>query len=76
MYARINKDNNYRNSIGLLVEGASEYLCDNENDIENLPTSVAVGSSATCIENGSTFIFAPSKKWLKYGGVSIFGGDN
>ena len=73
MYAKLNSEKNY--IIGLVVDiiGASYFLCDNEDDVATLPVSakVGIGSRALVIPTGSIYMFSPSKKWVKYSGVSI-----
>ena len=46
---------------------------DNEDDIKTLPVSskVGIGSRALVIPTGNIYMFSPSKKWVKYSGVSI-----
>lgn len=73
-WARISRDVSYYNS-GFRVVGATEFLADTEADIKDLPKDISIGSACTCIVEGSTFIFSPSKDWKKYGGVSIKAGE-
>lgn len=54
----------------------AEFLCDTENDIENLPTNekgkCAIGSRAFVISSNGEYILSPKNKWvinnLKIGG--------
>lgn len=73
MYAKINSEKNYINGLGVEIIGASYFLCDNEDDIATLPASskVGIGSRALVIPTGNIYMFSPSKKWIKYSGVSI-----
>lgn len=73
MYARINSEKNYINALGVEITGASYFLCDSEDDIASLPTSqyVGIGSRALVIPTGAIYMFSPSRKWIKYAGVSI-----
>lgn len=50
---------------GQPVYGLHEYICDFEDDIENLPTGCAVGSTAYIIETGDIYIINGFKKWVK-----------
>ena len=73
MYAKLNSERNYINNLGVEIIGASYFLCDNEEDVANLPTGndVGIGSRALVIPTGSIYMLSPSKKWVKYSGVSI-----
>ena len=81
MWAIINREKDYVNSAGLKIEGASEFLCETTADIFEGPNCLAdyarknkdvgIGSSATIIETAEVYIYSPSRKWLKYGGVSV-----
>ena len=73
MYAKLNSEKNYINNLGVEIIGASYFLCDNEEDVENLPTGkdVGIGSRALVIPTGNIYMLSPSKKWVKYSGVSI-----
>lgn len=73
MYAKLNSEKNYINNLGVEIIGASYFLCDNEEDVANLPTGkdVGIGSRALVIPTGSIYMLSPSKKWVKYSGVSI-----
>ena len=73
MYAKLNSEKNYINNLGVEIIGASYFLCDNEEDVANLPTGkdVGIGSRALVIPTGNIYMLSPSKKWVKYSGVSI-----
>ena len=73
MYAKLNSEKNYINNLGVEIIGASYFLCDNEEDVANLPTKedIGIGSRALVIPTGSIYMLSPSKKWVKYSGVSI-----
>ena len=73
MYAKLNSEKNYINALGVEIIGASYFLCDSEDDIKTLPVSskVGIGSRALVIPTGNIYMFSPSKKWVKYSGVSI-----
>ena len=73
MWSRISEKPKYINNQGLTIKGASQYLCESEDDIATLPTEkVVVGSSALVIPTGSVYILGPSRKWIKYNGVAVF----
>ena len=40
-----------------------EFIVDFISDIPNLPTDIASGSSAFCIENGTAYILGGDKIW-------------
>ena len=73
MYAKLNSERNYINALGVEIIGASYFLCDSEKDIDSLPTSqqIGIGSRALVIPTGAIYMFSPSRKWMKYSGVSI-----
>ena len=81
MWAIVNREKDYTNGVGLKIEGAVSFLCESTKDIFDGPyclteyakksNDVGIGSSATVIETAEVYIYSPSKKWLKYGGVSI-----
>ena len=73
MCANLNSEKNYINGRGVEIIGASYFRCDNEDDVATLPVSakVGIGSRALVIPTGSIYMFSPSKKWVKYSGVSI-----
>ena len=73
MWSSISEKPAYINNQGLTIRGASQYLCENDDDVATLPTErVVVGSSAIVITTGSTYILGPSRKWLKYNGIAVF----
>lgn len=56
---------------GIIVLGATSFLCDSEEDIANLPVKgIGFGSKALIIPTGEIYLFGPSRTWIKYGGVS------
>ena len=73
MYAKLNSEKNYINNLGVEIIGASYFLCDNEEDVANLPTGkdVGIGSRALVIPTGSIYMLSPSKQWVECSGVSI-----
>lgn len=72
MWAKISEKASYLNRDGLTIQGAAQYLCEEAADIENLPTAtVAVGSSAILIPTGDVYILGPSRRWIKYNGISM-----
>ena len=75
MYSLVESKNNSVNGLGIEIKGASYYICDAEDasdpDIKNLPTNVGIGSKALCIYTGNIYMLGPSRKWVKYAGVSI-----
>ena len=73
MYAKLNSEKNYINALGVEIIGASYFLCDSADDIASLPTSqqIGIGSRALVIPTGAIYMFSPSRKWMKYAGVSI-----
>lgn len=73
MYAKLNSEKNYINELGVEVLGASYFLCDSDEDIKDLPTgsNIGIGSRALVIPTGNIYMLSPSKKWVKYSGVSI-----
>lgn len=40
-----------------------EYVCDLLTDVQDLPTTVAPGSTAIIIENTSVWMLSPEKIW-------------
>lgn len=57
------------NGTGISIPGQVTYLIDGEEDIAQLPTEgVAVGSQAIAIQEGTTWIFSPSRAWKRFGG--------
>ena len=77
MWSKISEKPKYINNQGLTFKGAAQYLCEEEGDIESLPTSnVVIGSSAIVITTGSTYILGPSRQWLKFKGVAILNDDD
>ena len=72
MYANVETKDDYYNALGAKIKGASLFLCEEEGDIEKLPTSkVGIGSRAVVIPTGAIYMFGPSRRWIKYAGVSI-----
>lgn len=81
MWAIVNREKDYTSGAGIKIEGAITFLCETVDDVLTGPNSlteyakktadVGIGSSATIIETAEVYIYGPSKKWLKYGGVSI-----
>lgn len=81
MWARINKGKDFINSMGLKIEGASEFLCESVEDIFEGPNSLeefakrdretGIGSTATIISTAEVYVLSPSRKWMKYGGISV-----
>lgn len=70
--AKISQADSFYNSANIRVPGASQYLCDSEADVENLPLAkVAIGSRAMVIETGHIYILGPSKKWVQYKGIAM-----
>ena len=73
-FARVSVEDSFYNTANIWVPGASQFLCEEEADIEKLPTEpakIAVGSIAMVIETGHIYIFGPSKKWLQYKGIAM-----
>ena len=57
------------NGTGISIPGQVTYLIDGEEDVAQLPTEgMAVGSQAIAIQEGTTWIFAPSLAWKRFGG--------
>lgn len=50
---------------GKPVQGIYEYICDEEADVEKLPTAGAPGSTAYVVETGDVYILNGLKKWVK-----------
>lgn len=73
MYAKLNSEKNYINELGVEIAGASYFLCDSEDDVEQLPKgrNIGIGSRALVIPTGNIYMFSPSRQWTKYSGVSI-----
>lgn len=72
--ARVSLDEGFYNTAHMYVPGASQYICESEDDVAKLPkddAKVAVGSRAMVIPTGNVYIFGPSKTWIKYKGISI-----
>lgn len=42
-----------------------EYVVDTANDIWDLPTDIAMGSSALVLENGSLYMLNSAKQWVE-----------
>lgn len=73
-YARTNIEDSFYNTANVYVPGASQFLCEEEADVQNLPKDpmkIQVGSRALVIETGNTYIFGPSKKWLLFKGITM-----
>lgn len=73
-FARISLDEGFYNTAHMYVPGASQYICESDDDIAKLPTDdtkITIGSRAMVIPTGEVYIFGPSKKWIKYKGVAI-----
>ncbi len=71
MYTAVETKDDYYNTLGVKIKGASFYLCEEEGDITKLPTKVGIGSRALVIPTGAIYMLGPSRKWIKYAGVSI-----
>ena len=72
MYAVVETKEDYYSNIGAIIKGASFFICEEAADVANLPTvKVGIGSRALVIPTGEIYMFGPSKKWIKYAGVSI-----
>lgn len=50
---------------GKPVAGIHEYLCDTAEDVKQLPTGAAPGSTAYVVETGDVYILNGLKKWVK-----------
>ena len=61
MYSIIKQNDN--NSYGL-----NQYVCDTEEDVQNLPTNIKIHSIALVINSGRIYILNGEKKWVKFGG--------
>lgn len=44
--------------------GATEFLCDYQSDVTNLPTNRKVGSRAYVIENGNRYVLNSEHIWI------------
>jgi hypothetical protein len=71
MISVVETKDDYYNALGAKIKGASFYLCEEEADVSSLPTKVGIGSRALVIPTGSIYMLGPSKRWIKYAGVSI-----
>lgn len=71
MYAVVETKDDYYNALGARIKGASFFLCEEAGDIAKLPTKVGIGSRALVIPTGEIHMLGPSRKWIKYAGVSI-----
>ena len=71
MYTLVGTKDNYINGLGVTIEGASYFICDSDDDISHLPTTLGVGSRAMVIPTGQIYMLSPSKVWTLYKGVSI-----
>ena len=73
-YARVKVEDSFYNTANMWVPGASQFICETEDDVEALPVDVnkiAIGSRAMVISTGHIYIFGPSKKWLQYKGIAM-----
>ena len=43
----------------------TQFVCDTENDIAEVPTTVAPGSTLFCIESSNTYMLNTKKEWVK-----------
>lgn len=49
---------------GKVFYGTSDFLCDYQSDVSDLPTNRRPGSRATVIENGNFYILNSNKQWI------------
>lgn len=74
MVARVSVEDSFYNKANIWVAGASQFICEDEEDVASLPAmseKTVVGSRAMVISTGNIYILGPSKGWQKYKGVSI-----
>lgn len=74
MIARVSIEDSFYNAANIYVAGASQFICEDEEDVALLPPKsdkTAVGSRAMVISTGNIYILGPSRGWQKYKGVSI-----
>ena len=71
MYAAVDTKEDYYSALGAKIKGATFYLCEEEGDVNKLPKTVGIGSRALVIPTGVIYMLGPSRKWIKYAGVSI-----
>ena len=43
----------------------TQFVCNTENDIAVVPTTVAPGSTLFCIESSNTYMLNTNKEWVK-----------
>lgn len=53
---------------GHTTYGIREFVIDTDNDIENLPIDIPMGSAALSIESGNVFILNSKDEWKNVGG--------
>lgn len=57
----------------------AEFICDSENDINNLPTKTSefacsIGSKALVLETKNVYILNNDNEWVLYGNIESSGG--
>lgn len=52
-------------SSGNVVKNLNEYMCDSVEDIKDLPTDVAPGSTAIVIATAQVFMLNNQKEWVE-----------
>lgn len=48
-----------------VVYGVNSYVCDNEDDVKDLPIYVNAGSTAFVIETSSLYMLNSKREWKK-----------
>lgn len=76
MIAKLKTESVAYNELGVQVEGASTYLCDSADDLEQLnKMSCQVGSKALVIDDSESssavYIKSPSGEFKKFKGQSL-----
>lgn len=76
MYAKVKDGGITLNANGLTIYGSASFIAESPADLDILPTdekTAPSGSNCLVIPTGEVWMIGPSRKWIKYQGVSILG---
>ena len=54
----------------------TQFVCNTENDITVVPTTVAPGSTLFCIESSNTYMLNTNREWVKISANNAEGGSS
>ena len=61
---------------GKVTYGIQEFVIDTDDDVENLPIDIPMGSMALSIDSGKVFILNSQDEWKNIGSVGSSSTEN